>query len=344
MLSQQSLPALMKPENISLNSNLTVSAGRSGSAGIIAPRDLLILCYLVVGRFISLGCLLPVIRPVIDRIVTTWLSSFPGGMQQLTSMLTLVLSESHSPEEIHRIALQIYLAAVGRAIDDLLLARNGKGTIPASIEILGEENLQNALDGCAGCILVSGHFFANKLAKRHLATLGFPVLSIMNHYPNHASRSLFRNRFLQPKMTDITIRAIGKRNLVFTDEGDLSLKILRRLKTNGLVDVHLDAGKSLSTQIRPFLGGFREFPTGFLKIAYLTRATLLPFSCIGDRNRLTITFGTAYDPPETGAVDENRFIADALSFLVSDLERTIRSRPDQWDGWFWWEPPRDGRP
>ena len=66
--------------------------------------------------------------------------------------------------------------SVGRMLDDLNLDRVSRSISNDRIKIIGLENLENALKMKKGAILISGHFFASRLAKKIMAQKGFPIL------------------------------------------------------------------------------------------------------------------------------------------------------------------------
>jgi len=115
---------------------------------------------------------------------------------------------------------------------------------------------------------------------------------------------------------------------------DSSLKMLARLRWNGLIDLHMDASFSRELVPLDFLGTPRPFPTGFLHLAWIARAPLVPMLCLGDSRRLRIEFGTPVHPCEWQ--NRARFVEDGLARMVKTLEEQVLRAPEQWDAWIRW--------
>lgn len=215
--------------------------------------------------------------------------------------------------------------SVVRVLDDLCLERVAAGLTSAQVTIRGREHLDAALAGGRGALLMSGHFFASRLAKRVLAQRGYPILSVRSQVPRDAGMGRWGKRCLQQRYIGFLHEVIGEE--VFVRDEDCSLKILRRLREGGLVAIHLDGGfAAQSVQLR-FLGRTRPFSTGVVKLSRLSGAPVLPFWFRGNGHGLEIEFeaACASDPDPHRAVEE----------LVCHLERKILEWPDQYEGWIW---------
>ena len=98
-------------------------------------------------------------------------------------------------ETVHRFVAN----AVGRAVDDLIVHRLIARRRLVCAEIRGLEHLKSALAAGQGVTVVTGHFYANRLAKRYLAELGYPMMSVRNNQPYDDLMGRLGQRRLQPR-------------------------------------------------------------------------------------------------------------------------------------------------
>jgi lauroyl/myristoyl acyltransferase len=110
--------------------------------------------------------------------------------------------------------------------------------------------------------------------------------------------------------------------------------MLSHLRSNGLIDFHIDAPFSREFVRLDFLGKPTRFPAGFLHLAWIARAPLVPMLCLGDVRRLRIEFGTSVHPREWQ--DRESFVKDGLARMVKTLEEQVLREPEQWDLWIRW--------
>jgi len=220
--------------------------------------------------------------------------------------------------------------ALFRSLDDLVMDRLFASGGARYLAFEGREHLESALARGRGAILLTGHFYANRAGKRYLSSIGFPVLSIRNR----ATPERRSGRLGMACLRDRYFRFLNSviRDEVWIQDPECTLKILKRLRANGIVNVHLDAAYSSFVYACPFLDkDGRFFPTGFLRIARLSGAPILPTLFVGDSRSLTIRIEEPH--PLELSQDEELLIQSNLPALVGRLERQIRSHPDQWELW-----------
>lgn len=219
--------------------------------------------------------------------------------------------------------------AAVRALEDLAADRLlDRGMVNCS-SLEGLDLLDSALEKGRGAILLSVHTYAGRLGKRYLASCGYPVMSIRNKYPETGGMGRFGYRFLQPRYVKFLEKVIGDE--VYVQDPDCSLIILRRLREGGLVNVYLDGITSREATKLPFLGAEGSFPSGFLEIARLTEAPIIPMLCLGDSRNLRINFGRPFNimPAKIGA----GFVSSNMPVMVRYMEKQILAHPDQWELW-----------
>jgi KDO2-lipid IV(A) lauroyltransferase len=229
------------------------------------------------------------------------------------------------PQEVARRAVSHWATQL---VDDLALSRpDAKPRSHAAVH--GLPHLESALARGKGVMIVSGHFYANRTGKRHLAGMGYPILSVRDGRLRYPGMSRVGGRLLQPYHDRFLHQVV--QDEVLLQEPGFSLTILKRLRAGGLVDLHLDGSRSGETAWCPFLGTRWRFPTGFLEIARLSGCSVVPMLCVGGSRELEVSFEEPvrleYEP------DRSRFVAANLLRLVGHLESQIARHPDQWEYW-----------
>lgn len=296
---------------------------------LLAPKDLVWLLYLYPVRFCVQRMPLPLLRAIGEAATPFVELLLQRSRKALEGELSSRLGLNAAGGQARQIARRCLANAVRRLLDDLVLEA---GMAPGRLrpaEITGLEHLEGARRAGRGVMVVSGHFYATRLAKRYLAELGYPMLSVRHGAPPDTQMGRLGSKWLQKRYVDFLHRVI--RDEVFLQDPECTLKVFARLRSGGLVHVHIDAPFSRDEVRLPFLGRLRRFPAGFLRIVRLSGCALVPMLCLGDRSRFAIRF----DEPVRlidGASHEE-FIARNLPALVRRLEAQILEYPDQWDAW-----------
>jgi lauroyl/myristoyl acyltransferase len=232
--------------------------------------------------------------------------------------------------KVRREARRYIRNAVRRALDDLILNRlvvPGAGLAGGIVN--GITHLETALTPGRGAIVATGHFYANRLGKRHMAELGYSMMSTRHSRPPDMMMGRFGKRSMQPRYVDF-LRGIILDEISPTDR-DCSLRMLQRLRNNGLVNVHFDASFSRDRVVLPFLGRKRSFATGILDIARLTGASIVPMLCLGNSTSFRVEFSEPIIPQRSD--DATRFVGEYLPVIATGIESDIRDHPDEWELW-----------
>ena len=216
--------------------------------------------------------------------------------------------------------------AVRRVLDDLNM-QSLVADRSLKVTINGREHLERAVREKRGAILLSGHFFAARLAKRVLAASGYPVMSVRHFSPPDDNMGRLWGRRLQQEYIEFLSSVIVDE--VDTTDPACTMKILQRLREGGLVNIHADSRFSSQVMDLPFLGAPGTFALGFLRIAEIAGCPLIPFRFLGDSRRLEISFDEPIRP-----VPGDR--QATLRAIVEDLERQILKNPEQWEIWVRW--------
>ena len=136
-------------------------------------------------------------------------------------------------------------------------------------------------------------------------------------------------RFLLPRYLRFLHNVI--RDEVLVEDPECSLKILGRLRSGGIVDMHLDVSFSEHLIEWPFAGRQRLLPAGPLHMARVAGCAVLPILVIGHARALDIRIG----PPLTldRSLTPDAFCAAHLPGLASILESYVLAHPGDWELW-----------
>ncbi len=295
---------------------------------IFALRDFGIFLYLFPLRMVAAILPVKIVHLTGIFLGRIYSSIAHGRRKKIQERLTLVFKDTKTKEEIKKLSYQCLHNTISTYIDALILGRISKKNLFKCGKIYGLENLKKALSAQKGVIIVSGHFCGNLIAGRFLCEIGFQTLGVHNRYRYvyEPQKSLLENKYLKPYWAKVFSRALG--DYVLIEDGDLGIKILRRLRENGLVNIHFDATSSGRLISRPFLGTERLFPVNFMRIVYSTGAAIIPMLCTGNSSSFNIFFEERVELRKASNKDE--FISENLDTLVKILESQILQNPSQW--------------
>ena len=234
-----------------------------------------------------------------------------------------------SPAELDAISRRFARNFTRRIADDLMLERGDKGLRCRSFG--GRENLDEALAAGRGVLLVTMHWYAGQTAKRYLASLGYPVLTVRKREINYGSSvSRFGKRLLVPVHERFAHAVV--RDEVYVEDRRCSLEILRRLRGGGIVELHLDVPDSARVIDLPFLGQRFGVPTGALRLARVAGCQVLPMVAWGGARSLELQIDPPLELDRTLPMRE--FCEKHLPVLARILEAHVRERPDAaWQPW-----------
>ena len=215
-----------------------------------------------------------------------------------------------------------------KVIDDLVIRRLSTETLKERATIRGIEFLDAALAEGNGVIVISGHFHASRLAKNHLRRIGYPLMSLRNRNPGSAATGRLGRRYLVPAYGRF-LDDIVEDEIHMQDAGR-GAKLLQHLRRNGMINVHIDGAMSSESFWGPFLNEERPFPGGFIRIAELAGAPLVPMQCLGNTSGFEIIFGEPIRYTGKSSAEE---FTERLMSLVGLLESWVLAHPTQWELW-----------
>lgn len=233
---------------------------------------------------------------------------------------------SASPEVMARSFLA---RGLRKSIDDLVMRRLSIETLGSCATVRGIEFLDEALADNKGVIVISGHFNANRLAKYYLRRIGYPLMSVRIPVPISAAMGRFGNRCVAPAYGRF-LNSIVEDEIHTQDAAGLGAGLLRRLRDNGMINVNIDASVAREKFRVTCLNETRQFAGGFLRLAELTGAPLIPMQCLGNSGGFEIIFGKPIR--YIGRSSPEEFMG-RIELMAGLLESWVLAHPTEWVMW-----------
>ena len=232
-------------------------------------------------------------------------------------------------DQAPRIARRSVSKFAASEMDNLLLADSSLDGRICCDGIGGLDHLEQARAAGKGVLILTAHFYASRIAKRYLTKLGYPVMTVRVQPSSGAMTSRLGRRFLYPRYAEFLHRVF--RDEVYVHQPDCALRILKRLRSGGLVNIHLD-GQHLRKAVEwPFLGALWRFPAGYFDLIRVSGCQVVPMLATGNGAGFRIQFGEELDMTQADGPDE--FAAANLPLLAGAIERQIRDHPEDWSKW-----------
>jgi lauroyl/myristoyl acyltransferase len=263
-----------------------------------------------------------------DMLASFGAVSLRGRRRKLMARLELAFPSPVQEPLRKKIAADYFRNAIMRYGDDLMLLRLVREGRLKNVEVIHLERLSAGIAKGKGAMLVSGHFMARRVAKQHLASIGYPSTAVREH-------------LLTGRTVERTLRRLYNESLgpvigseIWVNDPDCSLKIMRELRSGGLINILVDTTMSREVLRREFLGLSYPFGTGGFHLAWLVGVPVVPLTCRGSSRALRIEFGEPIYPENWS--DRHAFAAAALGRVAPILEQQIRDVPAEWDQWIRW--------
>jgi lauroyl/myristoyl acyltransferase len=214
-------------------------------------------------------------------------------------------------------------------LDDLLILRSPSQATRGCDGVDGLQHLDEAIARGKGVILLAGHFCANLVAWRYLASQGYPALSLHQRRTPNVAQGRLGKRFLQPRRAEL--RKIAFPDQAYVQDPDCSLTILRRLRAGGLVTLLIDGRAGTSPVEQPFLGRLQRVPSGILEIIRLSNCAVVPILSLGRGDGFRIRLDPMLDI--VSAPSRDAFAAANLPRFLAVVERQVVENPEEWRLW-----------
>ena len=190
--------------------------------------------------------------------------------------------------EIPNIATKFLANSAVRMLDDLVVSWPSSPRRLRRCELRGLEHLERARSAGKGVILLTVHFCATRVAKQYLAKMGHAILTVRDQISEGDWWGRLGRRHLAPRRVKF-LHAIMGESVDVQDPGFV-LKIVGRLRSGGLVNIHFDGLAGARTVPWSFLGTRRNFSTGIFDIVRLSGCAVVPMICLGRSSDLRIHF------------------------------------------------------
>jgi KDO2-lipid IV(A) lauroyltransferase len=234
--------------------------------------------------------------------------------------LTIAFGQDKSPEELEKIAKDCFTFMAKAGLELMFLMDRHK-LLNERVELVGRENLDNALSKGCGVILVSAHFGNFPLMMARLALCGYKIAGIMR--PMRDSRA---EKIFMAKRTRLNIKTI------YSQPRSVCVnKTIEALRNNEVGFIPIDQNFGAGGVFVDFFGRKAATATGPVVLAKRSNAAVLPCFIVRQRDdRHKIVF----EPPLN--LEEGRNFQETVVIniqrLTDIIESYIRRYPAEW-GW-----------
>jgi lauroyl/myristoyl acyltransferase len=298
-------------------------------APLCTINDLLWLLYLYPLQFLS-RLLPPVWFYRLGEFVEPLVQLRARGPKQRAIRRILALHPGSTPAQAEQIARHRISNDMIRLWDDLVQPRSSYAQRMQCTGIEGVQHLERAMAEGNGVILLTLHFGANRISLKHLATFGYPVLGVQDQTSQNPRQGRL-GRVLRKRY--ITFLRRSYPDVVYVQDPECSLKILRRLRAGGLVHMNFDVLNVKTAAAGAFLGTPWRFPVGVFDMVRLSGCAVVPMVCPIRNTSYQICFD-----PMLGVVpasSREEFVNANLPAFTEVFERQISAHPEQWSLWTW---------
>jgi lauroyl/myristoyl acyltransferase len=186
------------------------------------------------------------------------------------------------------------------------------------VSFVGRENLDKALAGKKGVIILTAHFGNWEMGAAVMARIGHPVVAIALPHKERRVNELF-NRQRQNYGVKVVPTHLALR------------RCLEALRDNRCVAVLGDRDFSNTGEPLPFLGRPTLIPKGAAFFALHTGAAILPSYVLplGD-GRFEVSYEEPIFPAEAPPGEEKERTVYLMKRFIASIERKIREYPTQW--------------
>jgi len=228
-----------------------------------------------------------------------------------------VLGAGASEAEVQRCTREAFRNLARNYYDLLHIRGFSKDSLRARMDIDGLENLDRGLERGKGVLLTSPHF-GNTEYLMQVPTL-YPYMHFM----------LLVEKLDDPRLFEL-LRALRARMGMDIATVAEPLKVVRRLKENGVVGIAFDRDVTNSGIETEFFGQPAVFPVGVIRLAIRTGAAVVPsYGWRADeRGRFQVRVFPEIELVKSG--DDEADVRVNLRRMLDFFEPVIRERPGQW--------------
>lgn len=229
--------------------------------------------------------------------------------------LLQVFGDTYTPEERDRLTRQVFIHFTSEAYQFFRVVSMTPEAIDKMVEGVGLENVDNALAGGKGCIVITAHFGNWEMLGRKLVRHGCAVNVIARDSDD-------------PGMTGIATKVRESGGYGVFDKDQPIIGAFRKLKNNEVLGILPDQNDYDGIEVE-FFGRTALTAVGPAVLSLKSGAPIVPAFCekIGDdKYRLTAYPGITYTP--TG--EQETDVKNLTQLVMHALEDGIRLNPSQW--------------
>ncbi|HEV2202156.1 MAG TPA: lysophospholipid acyltransferase family protein [Bryobacteraceae bacterium] len=234
-----------------------------------------------------------------------------------------------TPDRARRTAREFIASSSFRMLDDLVLSRPSCAGALRCTGVEGLENLERGKSGGKGVIVLTSHFCASRIARRYLAAIGYPMLTVRDRISDGDWWGRLGRRILEPRHRELVHAVMGE--VVFVQDPGCTLEILRTLRSGGLVNIHFDGRSGIKNTRWLFLGVPRSFSTGIFDLVRLSGCSVVPMLSLGKSTAFRVIFSPPLDVVEVAG--REAFMRANLPAFVGAIEKQIQDHPGEWEQW-----------
>ncbi|MBS1724975.1 MAG: lysophospholipid acyltransferase family protein [Armatimonadetes bacterium] len=236
-----------------------------------------------------------------------------GKKRRLRAVSNLGLAFPSMPEPDRLALAKRVFEHFGRTSADFLTSRNRD--LPAlltTLDVVGRENLDQALEEKKGVLLVTGHFGNWERCSAWIALSGYPISVVVRDADQEGVNQLVNELRTKPGT-----RVISR--------GDAARPIIQRLRANELIGIVPD--QNAEDIYLPFFGKMAGTNLGVGVIQDRTQSPVVPMACVyTGPNHYRLTFYPQLQPEE----GHERKGEGLLRSINTWLEGVINEHPEQW--------------
>lgn len=231
--------------------------------------------------------------------------------------LKIAFGQDKTEQEIKKVAQDCFTFMAKSGVE-LVFLMDRPQLLKRRVEIIGKDNLENALSKGNGVILVSAHFGNFPLMLARLILEGYQTSGIMRPMRDKRVEKIF-----QAKRNRLGIKTIYShpRRACIEDS-------LRTLRNNGVLFIPIDQNFGTGGVFVDFFGKKAATATGPIVLAQRTKAAVLPCFIVRQKDD---THKIIFEPPlelEEGRTSQETAIIN-IQRLTNIIESYIRRYPAQ---------------
>ena len=250
---------------------------------------------------------------------------YKKSRQNVENNLSYVFADKTGRQEKERMIYETFQSFALFMYEFMIMRKINQKTYKRFVNPVGFENVERALKKGKGVIIITGHLGNWEWGAALLTYLNCKAMVIATKFKNEFVTKLYYNK-----------RKHQGLEVIFLEEA--VRKILKKLKSNGIVAIVGDRDYTNQGIEVPFFGKKTKFPTGALLLGLRTGAPVIP--CFAIRRgmcRYDVIFKSPLVMKSKG-YKENELKKDLMQW-VRMLEKFVKEYPEQWYRFEpFWEP------